>query len=327
MKIISTFIFSLFFYNIAIAKRFHIIGTFSNKAMANSIIIGNSKVSIVNDTFELYGYIDNGTVVSIQINNDEPVNIWLSYGEYKIVLQYANKALQIQQLKAPPEAQQFYEWQKYKTTLNNKFANNKFKDDSVYKYYTQKIADYAKVIKTNELLNYTLQNLPTNKYCTELIKKTTTVQNVKNAQDAKNKVNVLAKGKKIDDFVMKKSNDSLLQFHTIKAKYILLDFWGTWCGPCRLKHPYYVNLYNKYKAKGFEIVSIALDTDKQKWLNAIQKDKMNWINVSEFKTWNTQLAQKYGVNKVPFNVFLNNKFEIISTDVSIGVMEAFLKGL
>jgi thiol-disulfide isomerase/thioredoxin len=319
----------------AAAKRFHIVGKFANATTATTITIGKNTVQIYKDSFEMYGYVDNSEFAFMHTNNSLQWGLWLTNGEYSIVVeewksetkQQQKYYLRINTLKGPPEAQQYYEWAQYKAVLIKKAYNKQLSDDSVNYYYTQKIWEYAKKVKSDNLLNDALKGLPSDKYTAALMKKVDSIRNTKEYTKTIKAYQLLAKGKQIENFSIKKSNDSILQLYNIKAKYILLDFWGTWCGPCRLKHPYFVKLYEKYAAKGFEIISVALDTDKQKWLNAIAKDKMTWQNVTEFKTWNTSLAQKYGVNKVPFNIFLNEKYEIIATDVSIGVIEAFLKEL
>ncbi len=317
------------------AKRFHIVGSFANKTTSSTITIGNNTVKIVNDSFEIYGYTDKGDFAFMHTNNSYQWGLWLTFGEYKIIVEeWKNEAknqekyyFKINNITGPPEANQFFELEDYKATLIKKAYNKQLADESVNYLYTKKIWEYIKIKNSNDLITYCLANLPSDKYSADLLKKADALQKANSNTKIKNGFYLLTKGNKLENFSMKNANDSLFQFYSIKAKYILLDFWGSWCGPCRLKHPYYVNLYKKYKAKGFEIVSVALDDDKQRWLNAIQNDKLAWTQIGELKTWNNSLALKYSVNKVPFNVLLNANFEIITTDASIGVIEAFLKEL
>ncbi len=106
-------------------------------------------------------------------------------------------------------------------------------------------------------------------------------------------------------------NGNNISLSSLKGKIILLDFWASWCGPCRKENPFVVNLYNKYKTKGFEIYSLSLDNNKDKWINAIQQDGLIWQNhVSDLKGWQSAGAAKYMVRSIP-QTFLIDKNGII----------------
>jgi len=106
-------------------------------------------------------------------------------------------------------------------------------------------------------------------------------------------------------------NGNNISLSSLKGKVILLDFWASWCGPCRKENPFVVNLYNKYKTKGFEIYSLSLDNNKDKWINAIQQDGLIWKNhVSDLKGWQSAGAAKYMVRSIP-QTFLIDKNGII----------------
>ncbi len=99
------------------------------------------------------------------------------------------------------------------------------------------------------------------------------------------------------------------------GKYVLLDFWASWCGPCRKEHPKFVEVYKEMKSKGFEIVSISLDTDKEAWSAAIQKDKMDWTNLSDLIGQQNTVALLYGVQTIPANFLINPDGIIIGKDL------------
>ena len=84
-------------------------------------------------------------------------------------------------------------------------------------------------------------------------------------------------------------------------KYLLIDFWASWCGPCMQEVPYLTETYAKYKDKGFQILGVSLDLKRENWLGAIEKHGMNWIHVSDLKYWENEVARQYGVNSIPSN--------------------------
>lgn len=99
-------------------------------------------------------------------------------------------------------------------------------------------------------------------------------------------------------------NGNKVSLAALKGKYVLLDFWASWCVPCRAENPYVVAAYEKYKDKGFEIISVSLDHDRSKWLEAIKKDKLTWTHISELKRFGEPVAQLYGVQPIPDNFLI-----------------------
>lgn len=89
-----------------------------------------------------------------------------------------------------------------------------------------------------------------------------------------------------------------------EGKWVLLDFWASWCGPCMGEVPYLVSAYGEYHPKGFEIYGVSLDRDREPWLKAIEDNKMNWIHVSDIKMWQCEAAATYGVNAIPANFLI-----------------------
>jgi thiol-disulfide isomerase/thioredoxin len=124
----------------------------------------------------------------------------------------------------------------------------------------------------------------------------------------------LAPGKMAPDFTEALPDGEMLSLSDLQGNVVLLDFWASWCGPCRRENPNVVALYEKYKDKGFTVLSVSLDKDKDKWLSAIEKDKLTWPNhVSDLKFWQSKAAQLYGVSGIPFTVLIDQEGKIIRT--------------
>ena len=105
----------------------------------------------------------------------------------------------------------------------------------------------------------------------------------------------VAIGQPAPDWVQNDQDGNPVSFSDIKNQYILIDFWASWCGPCRQENPYVVEMYDEYKDKGFEIVGVSLDNSKEKWLEAIEKDGLEWYHVSDLKGWSNDVGDLYGV--------------------------------
>jgi thiol-disulfide isomerase/thioredoxin len=129
--------------------------------------------------------------------------------------------------------------------------------------------------------------------------------------------NQFAPGKKAPEFEeLMNDRKTTLKLADLKGKYVLIDFWASWCGPCRRENPNVVSTYEKYKADGFTVLSVSLDSDKDKWLGAIQADKLSWPNhVSDLGGWNSKVPKLYNVSSIPFTVLIDKEGNIIQTNL------------
>lgn len=109
-----------------------------------------------------------------------------------------------------------------------------------------------------------------------------------------------------------------------RGKWVLVDFWASWCGPCRGEMPNVVAAYKKYHEKGFEIVGFSFDVDKDDWQHAIKSWDMPWIHLSDLKGWESEAGQIYGIRAIPDNILIDPKGTIVARDLRGSELEEYL---
>lgn len=114
---------------------------------------------------------------------------------------------------------------------------------------------------------------------------------------------------------------------SLKGKVVLLDFWASWCMPCRAANKKLVKLYDKYKSQGFEIFSVSVDDNKKDWVKAIEKDKITWLQVNDPRNWGAQSAVNWNISVLPTTFLINKKGDVVEIDPSEKKLETVIKDL
>lgn len=122
-------------------------------------------------------------------------------------------------------------------------------------------------------------------------------------------------GQLAPDIALPSPDGDTVRLSSFRGSYVLLDFWASWCSPCRKENPYLVQAYDKFGGEEFEIYQVSLDKTKDAWMKGIQEDDLNWTHVSDLQFWNSQAARLYKVNQIPSNFLLNPDGEIIARNL------------
>lgn len=142
------------------------------------------------------------------------------------------------------------------------------------------------------------------------------------------KNNTFSVGDKVPDIVMNNPEGETLKLSDLIGKVVLIDFWASWCGPCRRENPNVVHAYETYHSKGFEVFSVSLDSNKDKWVKAIEKDGLVWpYHVSDLKGWKNEASRAYGISSIPHTILIGRDGVVIRTNLRGVALENELEKL
>jgi peroxiredoxin len=122
-------------------------------------------------------------------------------------------------------------------------------------------------------------------------------------------------GQLAPEIALADTSGKIITLSSLKGKYVLIDFWASWCGPCRKEMPNVKKLYEKYKNKNFEILGVSLDRDRSAWIKAIKEDGLPWLHISDLKFWECEAARDYNVQAIPYTVLVDKEGKIIAKEL------------
>ena len=135
----------------------------------------------------------------------------------------------------------------------------------------------------------------------------------------------LAIGEQAPDISLPDPDGEIISLSSLRGKYVLIDFWAAWCGPCRRENPNVVRVYNEYAGDQFEILGVSLDKTRNAWLKAIEQDGLPWLHISDLKFWNSEAAKTYQINAIPATYLIGPDGTIIAKNLRGASLEAKLK--
>jgi peroxiredoxin len=221
-----------------------------------------------------------------------------------------------------------------KTSITGSAATDRFKvyqknarSTDIEKFIKE---DPASIVSAFILYRYYSPSLAADdiiKYTALLDKSLSQTQYVKLLNELPNALKSVSVGSQAPDFQLPDPTGKTVRLSEHFGKVLLVDFWAAWCGPCRRENPNIVRIHNKYKEKGFDIFGVSLDSKKEAWVKAIEKDSLNWTQVSDLKFWDSDPAKLYGIRGIPGNVLLDKSGKIVARNIHGEELEKKLEEL
>lgn len=259
------------------------------------------------------------------------VPVWISGGKINISLEEyvqpglnntSNKFLRIVSIKGSKETEAYNKLQQSLIEIAAKYPKRStLGDDSIKLGYFLLVKNYIKKNKDSYFSAFLANDYPftltEKKELLLLTKNNPSKENIENLKASIKQLELVKRGNIVPDFSQPSTDGKRISLYSLKSRFILIQFWASWCAPCRWENPQFMKLYSKYHPKGdLEIIDVSLDTEDSAWKQAIAQDHLPWINVSDLKGWQNSIAKKYIVTPhVPFNILIDNSHSIISSEL------------
>ncbi|SKB42095.1 peroxiredoxin family protein [Daejeonella lutea] len=233
-------------------------------------------------------------------------------------------------------------YQKLQAEYAAKVSADTSKRDSIYKVimpefqanmdkYAETVLKFVEENKDNLAAFYAAGTIDQNKYEQQLIKYAEEIK----PKFPKNKavtmfvkkmegIKTVSVGQMAPDFALNNPEGIPIKLSEYKGKYVLLDFWASWCGPCREENPNIVKQHQAFAAKGFDVLGVSLDDDKGDWMRAIRYDNLRWNHVSDLKRWDSEIAALYKVEGIPASFMIDRTGKIVAKNLRGPELEKFL---
>ena len=288
-----------------------------NNQLVNLILKGN-------DTIKVYGDAKQLAKISNFVGSEESEamnQFVVALGEFKAIEDSLKQVARRNPSQGPqldayfqPLAENFYQ---NRNNYINKYANSPALIVTIN--VVDKDTEWDLYQKIGGLLNNSFGDSPTVQSVQAYI------ANMKKEKDA---TAFLNPGNPAKEISLPNTVGDTVKLSDLKGKVVLIDFWASWCRPCRMENPNVVNMYNLYSKEGFEVYSVSLDHDKARWIQAIEQDGLIWpSHVSDLKKWQSVAAKEYGVKGIPFTVLIDKEGKVIGTNLRGPALENQLKAI
>jgi peroxiredoxin len=332
-RILVLLILSTFFLSACAQKKdisFTIRGKVINARPADRLYFYDNKAGVAllnsDNTFEYTGILSFPMGVMCRTSRSNMSIVWIGGDTVNLTLEEltdtaGNKKLRITSLSGPPETEMYYTLQKQFFALLKDDASSpgSNRTDSVMASFYPAVASYISKNPGSALAASLPGIYPFStsqkQQLLSLLDPNENKQVILSLKEDIARSALLKPGTVLPDWKQEALDGSMFSFYSLKAEYILLEFWGSSCYPCRLANPGLKKIYEAYHPKGFDIVGISLDVKKKAWKNAVEKDQLPWTQVSDLKGSKNALASAYRVNGIPFNILVNKNHEIIAVNL------------
>ncbi|MDO4755574.1 MAG: TlpA disulfide reductase family protein [Parabacteroides sp.] len=272
------------------------------KSFRNKMFFDVDTVEILNGKFSFKGEVEQPLLFAIAIGKSYPAQLFVENTTMTVKMSKEGKILSVEN--APVDAV-------FRENAGSVFSKGFSIDSLVTKYPNSPAAAFY-------LYRYFTYQLPLDELKATRAKISAELATCPYVQDLDGIIQQLENvqiGKTAPEFSLPDTAGVSVSLSSFRGKYVLLDFWASWCAPCRRENPNVVKVYNEFKNKNFTVVGISLDEDKQKWQKAIADDKLTWTHLSDLKFWDSEIPALYGVRGIPSNVLLDPTGVIVARNI------------